>query len=250
MKKELLKHLAKICFKQKNYEYRNFLIGILRMVEFENWDNILKKCVNNEYIVESEIPIDEPYMSYDYSKYEDYIKKFCRQRLNMSDNDFIKAEYPYDWGVEVEEYNTTSEELSPEDKTVIRQDYKREDITADWIKKNLDLVLSKELPDYSQESIDKIKEITLELQEINESTLKNINFRILQSKYFKLFTKEQIAQIVSYPVIQDAILNLDDKELECLGIVVNDYIEREKNYINRINNYQKQKKMNHLSGHK
>ena len=73
-----------------------------------------------------------------------------------------------------------------------------------------------------------IKEITLELQEINESTLKNINFRILQSKYFKLFTKEQIAQIVSYPVIQDAILNLDDKELECLGIVVNDYIEREK----------------------
>ena len=55
MKKELLKHLAKICFKQKNYEYRNFLIGILRMVEFENWDNILKKCVNNEYIVESEI---------------------------------------------------------------------------------------------------------------------------------------------------------------------------------------------------
>lgn len=228
MKKELLKHLAKICFKQKNYEYRNFLIGILRMVEFENWDNILKKCVNNEYIVESEIPIDEPYMSYDYSKYEDYIKKFCRQRLNMSDNDFIKAEYTYDWGVEVEEYNTTSEELSPEDKTVIRQDYKREDITADWIKKNLDLVLSKELPDYSQESIDKIKEITLELQEINESTLKNINFRILQSKYFKLFTKEQIAQIVSYPVIQDAILNLDDKELECLGIVVNDYIEREK----------------------
>ena len=79
MKKELLKHLAKICFKQKNYEYRNFLIGILRMVEFENWDNILKKCVNNEYIVESEIPIDEPYMSYDYSKYEDYIKIFCRQ---------------------------------------------------------------------------------------------------------------------------------------------------------------------------
>lgn len=43
-RKEFIKHLAQIYSKQINEEYKNFLIGVLRMDNFENWENILTEC--------------------------------------------------------------------------------------------------------------------------------------------------------------------------------------------------------------
>lgn len=162
-------------------------------------------------------------MTYNLFKYDDVLNQYFKQKWGMSDEELKYVEY---LGRDaIKEYETAT---GAQEKTEIRQNQEYKAIDDKWISQNLDLILLGELPNYSQENRNLIKQRALELQNINLSALKNIDFRILQEKYLRIFTKDQIAQIVSYPVIQEAILDLNDKELECLDVAVKDYIEREK----------------------
>ena len=79
------------------------------------------------------------------------------------------------------------------------------------------------------DKIDLIKK----LQKYNTATIKNINLKILDEKYTKILNFEQLSTIVSYPEIQEALLCLEDNELECLDVGLKEYIEREKKIIKK-----------------
>ena len=194
-KRKELQRLAFISTKERGKEYINFLTKVMRILNPSEWERLVSfgDVANNQG------------MLYENDEIEDSTYRFLKAHIGQPLNKFLTANL-----------HCKKRQLNMQDK-----------FDDKYIMDNLELIISQEMPNISSDELQQIVEEVKKYQKINTSTLQNINFNMLDEKYSSYFTPEQLALIISYPVIQDSILSLNDNELECLNISLNDYMQRE-----------------------
>ena len=198
-KRKELQRFAYLSIKEKGIEYISFLTKVMKIMNPNQWEKLISygDIANNNG------------MLYEVSE------------INKSVYHFLKHSI----------IDKTNKGTLGNAKTIHRQLALDGKYTDKYIMENLETIIKQELPDISDDKIKSYRKKIEQLQLVNMATCKNINFNILDEKYSDLFSFDQLSLIVSYPVIQDAILSLSDSELECLKISLTDYIDREKNII-------------------
>lgn len=198
-KRKELQRFAYISVKEEGREYINFLTKVMKIMNPKQWEKLISygDIANNKGMLYEVQAIDKSVYG--------FLKKSIIDNTNKGTLGNVR---------------TIQRQLNLDGK-----------YTDKYIMANLETIMKQEMPDISNEDMKAYREIIERFQLVNMGACQNINFHILDKKYSDLFSFDQLSLIVSYPVIQDAILSLSDGELECLKVSLTDYIDREKNII-------------------
>ena len=198
-KRKELQRFAYLSVKEEGREYINFLTKVMKIMKPKEWEKLVSygDIANNTGMLYEIESIDKSVYS--------FLKK------NIIDK--------------------TNKGTLGNTRTIQRQLNLDGKYTDKYVMANLETIIKQEMPDISDEDIKSYRKIIEQFQLVNMGACQNINFHILDKKYSNLFSFDQLSLIVSYPVIQDAILELTDSELECLNVSLTEYIDRERNII-------------------
>lgn len=211
----------------------------------------IKKCIQNHNLGNKNlsrliIEIDDKEYIKECIQNKDYnwkTKELAELLIQTGDKDYIKEwilNDDYNWEFDrLDDFNDFKKLIDTQDDEVKQKIFEkmrkkgqglfiieyRKDKSDDYLIENIESIMQME---GIKEDILKKKEIVMKMYEVNNDVLRNINFQILEDKYIEAFGIDKINQISCYSEIQEAILELNDQELDLFSKCIDGHIKSDK----------------------